>query len=225
MRTAAIIPAFDAERTVSEVVRSVARIWPQADGPPLVIDDGSHDDTARRAREAGAEVLSHRRNLGKGAALRTGLRAARDRGFACAVTIDADGQHPAEEALRLAQMDVDPRALVLGIRDLAAAGAPRANQASNRISNFWLSLFARRRLHDTQCGLRRYPVAEILALDPRDDGYAFEAEVVLLALRAGLLLEQVPIRVVYDRDDRTTHFHVVKDPARIIVRVFRTLAR
>lgn len=227
MRTAAIIPAFEAERTVGQVIGDLKRVWPTQDGvnPVLVVDDGSRDKTAERARAAGAEVIRHAHNRGKGAALRTGFQAALLRGFDCAVSVDADGQHLAADALRLAVADVPPDGLVLGVRDLAAANAPRANQLSNRISNFWLSLFARRRLDDTQCGLRRYPLRATLALDPRDHGYAFEAEVLLLALRAHLPVVQVPIQVIYDPDQRTTHFHVVKDPARIIARVLRTLAR
>jgi glycosyltransferase involved in cell wall biosynthesis len=224
--TAAIIPAYDAEPTIGEVVRSLAACW-RNDGhtnPILVVDDGSRDDTGRLARRAGADVIRHAVNRGKGAALRAGMRAALERGFECAVTVDADGQHPAEEAARLAALDADPRALVLGVRDLISAGAPNANIASNRISNFWMSIFAGRPLADTQCGLRRYPLRETLALDPHDDGYAFEAEVILLAIRAGLPVVQVPVRVLYG-DQRSTHFHVVKDPARIVVRVLRTLAR
>jgi hypothetical protein len=123
----------------------------------------------------------------------------------------------------LADFPCDPRALVLGVRDLSGAGAPRANQISNRISNFFLSVFTGRVLADTQCGLRRYPVRETLSLDPRDPRYGFEAEVVLLAVRAGLPVVEVPVRVVYPSSG--THFKVVRDPARIVARVLYTLGR
>ncbi len=79
-------------------------------------------------------------------------------------------------------------------------------------------------LQDTQCGLRRYPVARTLELDGRSRGYAFEAEIVLLASRAGMEIVQTPVRVRYD-GPRTTHFHAIRDPARIIARVLWTLAR
>lgn len=227
LRSAALVPAYDAERTVGSVVGSLCAVWPGAQrrGAVLVIDDGSRDETACKARKAGALVVCHGRNRGKGAALRTGMRVAAELGFDAVVTVDADGQHPANEALRLAQYDASPDALVLGVRDLARAGAPKANRMSNGISNFFLSRFTGRELRDTQCGLRRYPVEPVLALGARSEGYAFEAEILLLALEAGIELVQVPVQVLYDGPIRTTHFHAARDPARIIGRVLLTLGR
>ena len=223
MRACAIIPAFEAARTVGDVVRSVMEVWPAREAV-LVVDDGSRDGTAEVARQAGARVLMHPQNRGKGAALRTGMASARVAGFDACVTVDADGQHPASEALKLLVAEPDPRALVLGVRDLAAAGAPRANQVSNQISNFFLSLFTGRRLADTQCGLRRYPLSASLDLDARDDGYAFEAEVILRAVATGVRIVEVPVRVVYPPEhERVTHFDSVRDPARIVTRVVKTL--
>ena len=118
----------------------------------------------------------------------------------------------------------DPRALVLGVRDLGRDGAPRSNKFGNRVSNFFLSAFARRSLRDTQCGLRRYPVTETLRLGARADGYAFEAEVVLRALAAGLPVLEVPVAVVYPpADESRTHFAARPEPARIIGTVVRTV--
>jgi glycosyltransferase involved in cell wall biosynthesis len=221
MRACAIIPAYDAERTVGLVVRSVIALWPER-GAVFVVDDGSLDGTAAAAREAGAKVVVHPHNRGKGAALRTGMELALRAGFDVAVTIDADGQHPAEEALGLLSACSDPGALVLGTRDLVTASAPRKNQISNRISNFFLSLFARRKLSDTQCGLRRYPIARTLELAGKDDGYAFEAEIILRAIAAGVRVVEAPIRVIYP-PERITHFDNVRDPARIVSRVLQTL--
>jgi glycosyltransferase involved in cell wall biosynthesis len=190
----------------------------------IVVDDGSTDATARVARAAGALVLRHHGNRGKGAALRTGLEQALALGAGAAVAVDADGQHPADEAAALAGHPAPPAALVLGVRDLVGAGAPRANRISNSISDFFLSMFTGRRLADTQCGLRRYPLPATLELGARADGYAFEAEVVLRAARAGWSIEQVPVRVVYAPSaQRVSHFHVVRDPARIVARVVATM--
>jgi hypothetical protein len=214
MRVCAIVPAYDAERMVGGVIADLGRVWPERDAI-FVIDDGSSDRTAAVAREAGARVLVHENNRGKGAALRTGMAAAVSAGFTAAVTVDADGQHPAREARRLIEVDGDPRALLLGVRDLARDGAPRANQISNRISNFFLSAFSRRPLADTQCGLRRYPLPLAVELGGRDDGYAFEAEIILRAIAGGVRLVEVPVRVVYPpAGERVTHFDSVRDPAR-----------
>jgi glycosyltransferase involved in cell wall biosynthesis len=223
-RTCVLVPAFQAEATLPAVLADLAAEL--ANIPVFVVDDGSTDGTAEVARAAGATVLRHAKNLGKGAALTTGLRAAQEGGFAVAVSVDADGQHPAAEARAVLFADDDPRALVLGVRDLAAANAPRANRFSNGISNHFLSRFARMPLRDTQCGLRRYPVNETLALGAHARGYAFEAEALLFAARTGLRIVEVPVRVVYPAEGlRTTHFDSVRDPMRIIAVVLRTLAR
>ena len=223
MRVAAIIPAYEAAATIGGLVDEL-----QGTGgidPVIVVDDGSRDDTAARARAAGALVVRHARNRGKGAALRTALTEALQQGATHAVSLDADGQHPPTEALRLARLAALPEALVLGIRDLVTAGAPRASQRSNGISNWWLSRFAGRSLADTQCGLRRYPIAATLALGARSRGFGFEAEVVLRAALAGLPIVEEPVRVHYPpAADRTSHFHVVSDPARIVWRVLATVA-
>jgi glycosyltransferase involved in cell wall biosynthesis len=224
MLPCAIIPAYRATRTVADVVRETRALWPVPDAV-FVVDDGSNDGTGDLARSAGAIVLSHSRNRGKGAALRTGMAHAATLGFDVAVTLDADAQHPPAEAARLAFFESDPNALVLGIRDLVRAGAPRPNQLSNRISNFFLSLFTGRPLADTQCGLRRYPIATTLALGGRDDGYAFEAEIILRAIAAKVRIVEEPIDVVYPPvHERVTHFDSVRDPARIIRRVLFTMA-
>lgn len=224
MRPCAIVPAFEAASTVGEVVAGLRLGFAARYGAGVfVVDDGSRDATAERARAAGATVLVHPENRGKGAALATGFAAAHAAGFDVAVTVDADGQHPPEEAPRLVEASDDPDALVLGVRDLVAAGAPRANQFGNRVSNFWVSLFAGRRLADTQCGYRRYPLAKTLAIAPRDARFGFEAEIILRAVRAGVPIVEVPVRVIYPSEgERRTHFRRVLDPARIVVRVVAT---
>jgi glycosyltransferase involved in cell wall biosynthesis len=221
-RPCVIVPAYQAARSVAAVVSDLRRVLP--DLPVLVIDDGSSDGTGALAAAAGAEVVAHGRNRGKGAALATGLATARVRGFDVALAVDADGQHPAESARAVLDAAEDRRALVLGVRDLARDGAPKANRFSNGVSNFFLSRFTGVALSDTQCGLRRYPVAETLALGARAEGYAFEAEVLLRAVHAGLALVEAPIDVVYPPGkERVTHFDSVRDPARIIAVVLRTL--
>jgi glycosyltransferase involved in cell wall biosynthesis len=216
-----VVPALNAAESIVEVVSGLVRAL---DVPILVVDDGSTDATRERARAAGAHVIRHAHNLGKGAAIRTGLREALRRGHPTAVTVDADGQHPATSAGEVLSGSDDPRALVLGIRDLVRDGAPRNNRFGNDVSNFFLSRFAGRALRDTQCGLRRYPVAATLDLACRASGFAFEAEIVLRALAAGLPLVEVPVEVVYPpAEERRTHFHAVRDPARIVGTVVRTV--
>jgi glycosyltransferase involved in cell wall biosynthesis len=224
-RACVIIPAYEAEKTVGKVIDELRGVFADATADDiLVVDDGSSDGTGLVAREHGARVVRQPRNLGKGAALVRGFEEASALGYDVALTVDADGQHPAASAREVLTASRDPRVLVLGIRNLVKEGAPRANRFSNGISNFFLSSFTHRRLLDTQCGLRRYPVRETLALGRRARGYAFEAEILLRASAAGIVIVQKEVPVLYPpEDERMTHFHSVRDPIRIIATVLATV--
>ena len=227
MKVGFVIPAYQAEQCVGEVVRGLFEQLGAESDPSLVlvVDDGSTDGTSQAARDAGARVLRHEHNRGKGCALRTGFSALYAAGADAAVSVDADGQHPPEEAVRLARLAVPRDALVLGVRDLLRDGAPRANVFSNRFSNRFLSFALGRTLCDTQCGLRRYPLPETLELAGRAAGYGYEAELILRIARLGGRIIEEPVRVIYPPEaERVTHFHSVRDPARIVYRVLHTLA-
>lgn len=225
-RVCTIVPAFDAAKSLRDVVEDLRQVVPEASAGAklIVIDDGSRDGTGRLAHELGCTVVAHGENRGKGAALRSGLATARALGFDVALSVDADGQHPAESTRTVLYASRDAEAMVLGIRDLVKAGAPRKNQLSNRISNFFLSYFSGRELADTQCGLRRYPVERTLSLGGRAPGYAYESELLLRAVDANVPIVETTVPVIYPPEElRVTHFDGVRDPARIIVTVVSTL--
>lgn len=226
MRSCIIIPSYQARATLAGVIDGLLTEIPSVGREDvLVVDDGSIDGTADVARAKGVRVAIHSRNRGKGAALRTGLAEAAQLGYQAALTVDADGQHPPHAARMVLESTDDPNDFVLGVRDLAAAGAPRANQFSNRFSNVVLSGFARKRMRDTQCGLRRYPIAAALSLGCRAEGYAFEAEILLRAVAANVPIHEVVVDVIYPpEEERVTHFDSVRDPARIVAAVLRTMA-
>jgi glycosyltransferase involved in cell wall biosynthesis len=221
VQCAYLIPAYQASRSLRLVIDGLRTRDPQA--TVLVVDDGSTDDTAEVARAAGVNVLSHERNRGKGVALRSGFQWLAERGFPSAVTVDADGQHRAEDAVALAHHPAPEAALVLGVRDLRRDGAPAPSQFSNRFSNWWVSLFSGLRLSDTQCGLRRYPLRATLDLGSDARGYGFECEMLVRATRRKIPIVEVPVTVIYPpREARVSHFHVVSDPARIVLRLVHT---
>ena len=223
-RACVLIPAYNAERTLGAVVDELRAAIPLCREPRtlLVVNDGSTDNTARVAKERHCEVISIEKNSGKGAALKAGFVHAQSLGFEVVLTVDADGQHPAESARTVLFASDNANALVLGVRDLARVGAPKKNRFSNGVSNTFLSWFTGTRLQDTQCGLRRYPLERTLALGGVSDGYAFEAEILMRALAAKVPVEEYVVDVRYPKD-RTTHFDTVKDPIRMIVTVLRTL--
>ena len=128
---AAAIPAYNAAPFVGDVVRrTLAQI-----GEVVVVDDGSADETASRAREAGAEVLAHDFNRGKGAALRTAFAYLAERDFDAVLTLDADGQHLPEEIPRLEQAWREGADLVLGTRDHLFDEMVWLRRASNTLSS------------------------------------------------------------------------------------------
>jgi glycosyltransferase involved in cell wall biosynthesis len=221
VQRAYLIPAYQASRSLKGVLDDLRAHDPT--GALLVVDDGSTDGTGDVARAAGIDVLSHDANRGKGQALRSGFAWLVERGFDAAVTVDADGQHRAEDAVMLAKHDAPRDALVLGVRDLIRDGAPKPNRFSNRFSNWWVSRFAGVPLADTQCGLRRYPLAATLALGSDARGYGFEADLLVRAARRGMRIVQVPVRVIYPpKGERVSHFRVVADPTRIVLRLVHT---
>ncbi len=213
LRTAALIPAYDAAGTVGAVVVETCRLVPLV----LVVDDGSSDDTAAVARAAGAEVVSHTQNRGKGAATRTGLEHLARRGFHRAVTLDADGQHlPAEIPKLLAESDRYPDAFVLAVRDKHGHSIARLNRVANWIADRGISLVARHRFQDTQCGFRVYPIAATLALDVRGARMEYDAEILIVACRAGMCMREVVTQVYYPPiAERQSHYRRVQDTARI----------
>lgn len=221
MQRAYLIPAYQAAPSLGQVLRELRDRDPE--GTLLVVDDGSTDGTGDVARALGVTVVTHEVNRGKGVALRTGFGWLQGRGLVTAVTVDADGQHRAKDAVMLAHHPAPAGAILLGIRNLSRDGAPRASQFSNRFSNWWVSRFAGTKLRDTQCGLRRYPLAETLALGSDARGYGFECEMLVRAARRGVPIVEVPVEVIYPpKEQRVSHFHVVADPTRIVLRLVHT---
>jgi glycosyltransferase involved in cell wall biosynthesis len=193
----------------------------------VVVDDGSGDETGTRAAAAGAEVVVHERNAGKGAALATGLRALAAGGVARALTLDADGQHlPAEIPALLAASDADPAAIVVGVRKKAGHPIRALNRFGNWVADRLLHAIAGQPLPDTQSGFRVYPVRATLALGVQGVRYDFETEVLLRAARRGMRLVGVPVDVYYPPvAERVSHFKPGRDTLRIIETVVRVIAR
>ena len=207
-----IIPVFNNVSTVGDVVQGTL----QHCSTVLVCDDGSTDGSGANAEAAGAVVLRHAHNEGKGVALRTLLAEAHRRGFRHAISMDADGQHLASDLPALATALIEePGSLVLGARNLVAAGAPPSSEFGRRCSNWWIWFETGLRLPDTQSGFRGYPVPEVMELGAGHRRYEFETDVLLRAAWAGIPIRSRPITVIYSAS-RTTHFRLVLDNVRIV---------
>jgi glycosyltransferase involved in cell wall biosynthesis len=205
-----VIPVYNHERAISAVVHAAQRL----DLPLLVVDDGSRDGTAAALqRLAGIVRLRHAHNLGKGAALRTGLHAAERAGADWAIALDGDGQHDPADVPRLLEAIVTAEAhgqrpLIVGCRHaMHAAAAPWTSRFGRTFSNFWVRAAGGPRLSDTQSGLRAYPLPETLQLGIQAGHYQFELEVLVRAARRGLPIYEVPVSVTYHPPGgRVSHF-------------------
>jgi glycosyltransferase involved in cell wall biosynthesis len=216
---AALVPGYNAAASVADVVRGMLALLPLV----LVVDDGSRDGTADVARAAGAEVVRHPQNRGKGAALVTGLAHLGTKGMTHALTLDADGQHlPSEVPKLLAAAREQPRALVIGVRQKEGHEIRGINLIGNWVADRLMTLIAGTALPDTQSGFRVYPIAVTLALGARGSRFDFETEVLLRAARAGIALAGVPVAVHYPPvTERVSHYRPWVDTARIV----RTVGR
>lgn len=211
MKIVAVIPAYEAAATVGPVVRDTA---PYVDSV-VCVDDGSRDPTSAAARDAGATVIAHPHNRGKGAALRTGLTAAFQRGAGAVVTLDADGQHLPDQIPELLRGLAAGADLVLGCRAATFAAMSPLRRASNRWSSRLISMVAGQRLHDVQTGFRIYGRELFVRLGLRGCGFEAESAVVVRAARAGFRIVAVPIRMAQADGRATSHYRPLRDSLRI----------
>jgi glycosyltransferase involved in cell wall biosynthesis len=220
---AIVIPALNCARSIGAVVLGARRYVPEV----VVVNDGSNDATVAEATAAGATVLSHDHRRGKGAALLTGMRALAARGFERVLTMDGDGQHLVDQIpVLLDASQVAPRALIIGARRLESMGAAPINLFGNRFANRWVEIACGQPMPDTQSGFRVYPLAATLALGVRARHFAFETEVLIRAVRAGIEVRSVPVRVYYPPvAERRSHYRKVGDTVRIIFVVVGLILR
>ncbi len=209
-KIAAVIPAYQEKKHIGDVVR---RTRDKIDNV-LVVDDGSNDKTAERAREAGAEVIVHPQNRGKGEAIKTGLRHFLNRQFDWVFILDADGQHRPEEIdrfLAAAVSAAEPK-LILGNRMNDVSSMPLVRRIVNRYMSKKISRVCRQDIPDTQCGFRMLHRQLIPDLLEGADRFEYESEMLIIASRKGFRIDSVSISTVYS--DEVSSIHPVRDTLR-----------
>lgn len=214
MRVAIAIPAYQAEASVGEVVRGALRQLPDV----LVIDDGSNDGTADRARAAGAKVVVLPSNQGKGTALGEAFRRLFAQGFDAVITVDADGQHLPEEIPRLLTSAADAD-LVLGTREHLFAGMTELRRRSNRLSSRAISFAAGQPFSDVQTGFRLYRRQLIDRIGLPSGRFEAESAMVVRAARCGLRIRTTPVKLGFANGLATSHYRPLIDSVRIAVAV------
>lgn len=225
-----LIPAYEPTDRLPELVRALMDADPTLD--VVVVDDGSGPSYTRVfacAAAAGAEILSHDRNRGKGAALKTGFRhAMQHRPGAAVVTADADGQHKVSDILALVAAVRDQvatpaaarppgLAVVLGCRPFDGR-VPLRSRFGNDVSRVLFRVAAGWRLSDTQTGLRGMPAAMLpWLLQIAGERFEYEQRMLLELRRAGYTARELRIETVYLERNASSHFRPVLDSARVML--------
>ena len=200
MKRLVIVVAYNEEGRVGGVVKAVLK-----HGNVVVIDDGSSDATAAEGKGAGAEVLSHPRNMGVGAAMKTGMRHALSKGYDECVIMSGDGQCRPEFVPKmfkaLEQNDVCLISRFLG----DVSNMPRERYFGNRLFTGLMRIATGRKVSDASCGYRglKNEFIESLPLDRMSDDYRFEVQMLIRILRGDWKYEELPMPAFYDEQKRT----------------------
>lgn len=209
-RLCIIVPVYNNPSTIGKVV---SQILEECDLTLIIVDDGSDTPVASLIPQTDKIVLlRHPANRGKGVALRSGALKAQELGMHHCITMDADGQHFAQDLKRfieIYQNESDPHMMVIGVRDFDACTPPRSSVIGRQIGNFWVWVETGRWVSDTQTGFRLYPT-DMLAYESRTTRYEFEIENMVRFLWQKGKLFEVPVKTVYD-DSRVSHFDKIKD--------------
>lgn len=218
-RVLVMIPALNAAPSIGRIV---AECRQQSDSV-VVVDDGSIDGTGDIARQAGAVVLRHEVNRGKGAALKTGFAWAIANGFDGVVTLDADGQHlPGEIPKILAARAESGADLIIGGRaHLFDHMLPR-RRIANRFSAWSIARASRTGVTDSQSGFRFYSTVMLRSITLKSDGFDMESEVIVRAGRGGFRVTTTPIELGFIDGLCTSHYKPLADTLRIAWTVVRT---
>lgn len=192
-----VIPAYREQRMIRDVVQHV-RKYVQ---PVIVVDDGSPDRTAEEAADAGAVVLRHAANMGKGVALNTGFTYARQNKFDYLITLDADGQHdPADIPRFIEAYERTGIPVLIGNRMGALSNMPQVRKWTNRYMSWLLSRAMKQYVPDTQCGFRLYRCDVLPFIEAHSTRFAAESEILLHIASRGIRMDAVPIAVIYNEE-------------------------
>jgi glycosyltransferase involved in cell wall biosynthesis len=219
------IPAYQEAATIRALAQQALAQSPNV----IVVDDGSTDGTGEQLHGLPVTLLTHARNRGKEASLRTAFAHALAQDARCVIAMDGDGQHdPADAPLLLAAWRRQPQRIVIGSRLHDRSQFPLARWRANRFACFWISWAAGHPIADSQSGFRAYPAAVMrIALGPavRGSRFTFESEVLIEAARRGHQTLAVAIAGRYPVNARPSHFRPVWDITKIVLMVAGRLLR
>lgn len=226
MKIIALIPAYEPEENMLDLLENIKK---DTDMDIVVVNDGSSDackDIFSKAKEF-AIVLEHEVNKGKGRALKTGLNYINDnyRGEYIVVTMDADGQHTIEDALKICDhVKKLPDILVLGKR-FFGEDVPLRSRFGNAMTRLVYKIATGVKVYDTQTGLRAFSYKLVpLMLEIKGERYEYEINVLMECSKNNIEIKEIDIATIYINNNSGSHFNVFKDSYRIYKEIFKFCA-
>ena len=210
-----IIPTYNNHKTLKRVIDGVLQYTTNV----IVVNDGSTDSTLEIIKSySSIDSIHISKNKGKGNALQLGFKKAIEKGFHYAITIDSDGQHfPDDIPVFLEELAKnEDNILLIGSRNMNQEGVPKKSSFGNKFSNFWFWFETGIKLEDTQSGYRLYPLLH-LSKKYFTNKFEFEIEVIVRAAWKGTVVKNIPVKILYDPEERVTHFRPFKDFTRISI--------
>ena len=213
-----LIPTYNNQKTLKRVIEGVLQYADQTD--IIVINDGSSDETVHILADYDNQIriLTNVVNKGKGYSLRRGFKEAIKLGYKNAISIDSDGQHlPMDIPLFVEAAIRNPGALIMGSRNMNQEGVPGKSSFGNKFSNFWFTFETGLVLPDTQTGFRLYPLEPLKNTRLFTTKFETEIEVIVKLAWKNVPIIPVDIQVIYDKNERVTHFRPFRDFTRISI--------
>ena len=223
MKKIALIPAYEPDDKMIDLIGQLHRMGYDV----VVVDDGSgvdYHDTFRLAEKNDAIVITHRKNRGKGNAIKTGIFyiCLNYTGSYTVVTVDADGQHTPSDVERICKKSAELRdTLILGSRQFEG-NVPLRSRFGNSLTRFVYRATSGEKIYDTQTGLRAFSdeLAPIL-LNVPGDRYEYEMNVLMYFAKQKLPMHELPIETIYIEENRSSHFNTIRDSVRIYKEILK----
>ena len=194
MNTCVIIPTYNEEKTISDIILKIKRQGLEV----LIIDDGSTDNTAKIAKANSCLVISNSTNQGKGAALIKGFNYVKEKEFEAVITMDGDGQHLPEDIANFMKISSNSaHAFFIGNRMFKPSGMPFIRQLTNKFMSWFISIVIKQRIPDTQCGFRMIKTELLKKIIFSTHRFEMETEILIKTSRLGYKIVSVPIQTVY----------------------------
>lgn len=193
MKICVVIPCFNVADNLKTVISGIKKHLADI----VVVDDGSTDSTAALAADSGVKVLRNKVNSGKGISLKAGFQYALDQGYDGVITIDGDGQHSADDLPNFLKAYSGRADVVVGNRMAKPGQMPLVRQLVNKIMSGIISVIARQRITDTQCGYRLIKARCLKAIELKSSRFEIESEIILEAARSGHKITSVDIQSIY----------------------------